>query len=112
MPFYYKVPAIIEYEAMTASEMDDEEKKRMEKGELVYSERIAQVRPDIPPDAGAYVCRRLDEMTFLVKTERAVRHERSDKIKNAATADIAKLRANEWHVPGVRHNGKNIPRRV
>ena len=82
MPYFYKVPAIREYEeewievkegerldAKAETEVDEETGKSYRK---VITDKVAAIRPDFPSGV-SYTCKLVDDDTFIVKTERPVK---------------------------------------
>ena len=82
MAFYYKVPAIREYEVETVEvkdgerlskdeeiEVDEETGKRYRK---VITDKVTGIRPDFPSGM-SYTCQLIDDDTFIVKAERPVK---------------------------------------
>ena len=82
MPYFYKVPAIREYEeewievkererldASAEIEKDEETGKSYRK---VITDKVTAIRPDFPSGV-SYTCKLVDGDTFIVKTERPVK---------------------------------------
>ena len=82
MPYYYKVPAIREYEEEAVEVKDGERLSRDEEIEVdeetgkryrkVITDKVTAIRPDFPSGV-SYTCKLVDGDTFIVKTERPVK---------------------------------------
>ena len=98
MPFYYKVPAVKDYEVETFEVKDGE---RLDKSVEVFEEegkryrnvvtdKVIGIRPDIPP-GHSYVCELLEDgETFFVKADKPIRFA---KEREAQTESIKSLDA-------------------
>ena len=64
MAYYYKVPAIYEYEEIGDQEVIREDVKEPER-------KLVGIRPDFPSGV-SYTCRLVGKDVFIVKTERPV----------------------------------------
>ena len=117
MPYYYKVPAIYEYEVEMVEVKDGErlskdEKSMEEEGKRyreVVTDRAQSIRPDIPP-GHSYVCELLeDKQTFFVKSDKPIRFAKekeattetlkslSDTRSDPTLSRIDSARVNKWH---------------
>ena len=122
MAYYYKVPAIYEYEVEHVEVKDGErlskdEKISEEDGKRyreVVTDRVQSIHPDIPP-GHSYVCELLeDKQTFFVKSEKPIRFAKekeattetlkslSDTRSDPALSRIDTARVNKWHTGGRR----------
>ena len=119
MSYFYKVPAIYEYEtemvevkdgerldAKVETEVDEETGKRYS---VVDTDKVASVHPDVPKGI-SYVCQLIDENTFIVKAERPLnpgkdaRQEKVDLAREVAEKRVSRdaLRLEQSFVRGVR----------
>ena len=123
MPYYYKVPAIRDYEVETVEvkegerpskdvEVFEEDGKRYRN---VTTDRVTGIRPDIPP-GHSYVCELLEDgETFFVKSNKPIRlakerEPQTESIKNldaarksdASLSRVDAARVQNWFVGGGR----------
>jgi len=98
MAYYYKVPAVRDYEEET---VEVKEGERLSKDEEVFEEdgkrhrnvvtdKVIGIRPDIPPGY-SYVCELLEDgETFFVKSDKPIRFAKG---REAQTESIKSLDA-------------------
>ena len=86
MSYFYKVPAIYEYEVEHVEIKDGERLSKDEEIEVdeetgkryrnIKTDKVISVRPDIPP-GHSYVCELMDDgETFFVKANKPIRFEK------------------------------------
>ena len=88
MSYFYKVPAIYEYEVEHVEIKDGERLSKDEEIEVdeetgkryrvVDTDKVASIRPDMPRGV-SYVCQLADENTFIVKTDKPVTLEKGTR---------------------------------
>ena len=117
MAYYYKVPAIVEYEVehievKDGEQLSKDEKVIEEEGKRyreVVTDRVQSISPDIPP-GHSYVCELLeDKQTFFVKADKPIKFAEKrvaetetfkslDDTRSYPTLSrIDSARVNKWH---------------